>query len=193
LLPYDNANRFVRELMQHPGPWASWTAWVAPRTMRPAEAAKAVGLSEARLRELNKIPERMIIKAGSALIVPRSPEHTRDVTEQVADQARIQLAPEGARTVRRTIKAHPKGESLAAFARRHGHSVTDLAQWNKLSPQAVLRPGQALTVMSVNQASAAPPRRTKAAPPSANRAERAAPRTTPKTSQPPPVRHASQQ
>jgi len=185
LLPYDSANRFVKALGVHPGPWASWTAWVAPRTMRPAEAAKLVGLSEVRLRELNKIPERMLIKAGSALIVPRPHDHTQDVTEQLADQARIQLAPDGQRTVRRTVKAHPKGESLAAFARRHGHSVSDLAQWNKLSAQAMLRPGQALTVMSVVQASAGQPRRTKAAAPAAGRKERAgaASRATPKSGQ----------
>jgi membrane-bound lytic murein transglycosylase D len=185
LLPYDSANQFVRAMGIHSGPWASWTAWVAPRTMRPAEAAKLVGLSEARLRELNKIPEGMVIKAGSALIVPRSHDHTQDVTEQLADQARIQLAPDGQRTVRRTVKAHPQGESLAAFARRHGHSVTDLAQWNKLSAQAMLRPGQALTVMSVVQASAGQPRRGKAAAPAAGRKERAgaAARTTPKSGQ----------
>ena len=46
LLPYDNANRFVRELPQHRGPLATWTAWVAPKTMRPADAAKQVGMSE---------------------------------------------------------------------------------------------------------------------------------------------------
>jgi LysM repeat protein len=74
---------------------------------------------------------------------------------------------------------------LAAFARRHGHSVTDLAQWNKLSAQAMLRPGQALTVMSVVQASAGQPRRAKAAAPAAGRKERAgaAARATPKSGQ----------
>ena len=40
LLPYDNANRFVRELPQHRGPLATWTAWVAPKTMQPADAAQ---------------------------------------------------------------------------------------------------------------------------------------------------------
>jgi membrane-bound lytic murein transglycosylase D len=180
LLPYDSANRFVGALARHTGPWASWTAWVAPRTLRPAEAAKLVGFSEARLRELNKIPERMVIKAGSTLIVPRPHHHTQDVTEQLADQARIQLAPDGPRMVRRTVKAHAKGESLAAFARRHGHSVTDLAQWNKLSAQAMLRPGQALTVMSFVQASAGQPKRAKGAAPATARKERAGARSSPK-------------
>jgi membrane-bound lytic murein transglycosylase D len=48
LLTYDAANRFVRELDLLRRPLSSWTAWVAPRTLKPAEAAKAVGMSEAR-------------------------------------------------------------------------------------------------------------------------------------------------
>ena len=122
--------------------------------MRPGEAAKLNGLSEARLRELNRIPERMLITAGSALIVPRPADHPHDVNEQLADQARMQLAPEGPRLVRRTIKASPKGESLAAFARRHGHPLADVARWNKLPAQAQLKPGQLLTVMVAAQTTA---------------------------------------
>ena len=65
LLPYDNANRFVRELPQHRGPLATWTAWQAPKTMKPAEAAHAVGMNEEQFREVNHIPARVSIKAGS--------------------------------------------------------------------------------------------------------------------------------
>lgn len=152
LLPYDNANRFVRELAGHQGPLASLTAWVAPRTLRLAEAAKLTSVPESRLRELNKIPDRMLIKAGSALIVPRRPDHSQDVAEQVADQATMQLTPDGPKMVRRTVKAHAKGESLASFARRHGVDAEDLARWNKLPVQTSLRPGQSMTLMSAAQA-----------------------------------------
>ena len=34
LLPYDNANRFVRAIGDHKGRMATWTAWVAPK-IRP--------------------------------------------------------------------------------------------------------------------------------------------------------------
>src|ERR1035441_6461568 len=71
LLPYDNANRFVRDLPLHRGPLATWTAGTARKTMRPAEAAKSVGMSEPNLRDVNRIPTRMLIKAGSTLLVPR--------------------------------------------------------------------------------------------------------------------------
>ena len=148
LLPYDNANRFVRELARHPGPLASLTAWIAPRTLRPQEAAKLTGVSESRLKELNRIPDKMLIKAGSALIVPRHPDHAHDVAEEVADQGRMQLTPDGPRLVRKTLKAHPKGETLAAFAKRHGVDPAEVARWNKLPAQAALRPSQAMIVMA---------------------------------------------
>ena len=48
LLPYDNAKLFLRNLAEHRGALASWTAWVVPRTMRPGEAAEQAGMSEAR-------------------------------------------------------------------------------------------------------------------------------------------------
>src|SRR5665213_3202937 len=79
LLPYDNANRFVRELPHYRGPLATWTAWAAPKTMTPAEAAKSVGMTEARLREVNRIPARMLIKSGSTLLVPRGNALLADV------------------------------------------------------------------------------------------------------------------
>jgi membrane-bound lytic murein transglycosylase D len=85
LLPYDNANLFVRGLPKHHGPLATWTAWVAPKTMRTAEAARQVGMPEARLREINKIPARMLVKAGSTLLVPRSESRVADVSPHIAD------------------------------------------------------------------------------------------------------------
>jgi len=192
LLPYDNANRFLKSLAEHPGPLASLTAWVAPRTLRPQEAAKLAGVSEARLRELNRIPDRMLIKAGSTLIVPRPPHHAHDVAEEVADQGRMQLAPDGPRLVRKTLKAHPKGEPLTTFAKRHGVDPADLARWNKLPLQAALRPSQALVVMTPAPAAAGTPgkARSAAARPAAGQGQKkakTAPRpATPKADKRPP-------
>ncbi len=69
LLPYDNANAFVKALPLHKGPLSSWTAWIAPKTMKAAEAAAAVGMDEGELREVNSIPPRMLVQAGSTLLV----------------------------------------------------------------------------------------------------------------------------
>ena len=94
LLPYDEANRFVSGLARHAGPLSSWTAWVAPRTMKPQEAAKLVRMSEAELVEVNRIPPRMLVRQGSALVVRRTGAQSADVSDQLADRARLALAPE---------------------------------------------------------------------------------------------------
>ena len=110
LLPYDNANQFIRELPLVRGPLASWTAWVAPRSLKPAEAAKLVGMSEAQLREVNRIPPRMVVKAGSTLLVPRGAHATQDVTEHLADHASLQLAPEARAARRSTARKLAQGK-----------------------------------------------------------------------------------
>ena len=93
LLPWDNASIFQNNLQAYGGGrLASWTVWLAPTTMRPAEAAKRVGMSEAQLRSVNNIPARVLIKAGSSLLVPRSARFEVDVTVQVANNGQLSLA-----------------------------------------------------------------------------------------------------
>ena len=147
LLPYDNANRFVSGLGSHRGPLASWTAWVAPKTLKPTEAARHVGMTEEQLRDVNRIPARMLVKAGSTLLVPRSAQHTHDVTERVADGAMIALAPEALPPRRLQVKVGKKGESVAALARRHGMTATQLALANGVGATAKFKPGQLVTVL----------------------------------------------
>ena len=117
LLPWDNAEIFERNIAAYDGRLASWTVWVAPKNMKVPEAAKKVGMSEEDMRSVNKIPPRMLIKAGSALLVPRPSKQEKDVTSKVADNGQLNLAPEV--TLRkRTIKARKK-DSLASVAKRY--------------------------------------------------------------------------
>ncbi len=148
LLPYDNAEMFRDSLARHPGPWASWTAWVAPRTMRLAEAAQLTGSTEEQLRSLNRIPAGMMLRTGSTLLVPRTGRAQTDVSERVADGAMLSLIPERQPQPRRTIQASAKGEPLAQLARRHGVATAQLARWNGLPANAQLKPGQQLVVLS---------------------------------------------
>jgi len=147
LLPYDNANRFIRRLAVQPGPFASWTAWIAPRTVKPSEAARLNGMSEPQLRDVNHIPPRMLVKAGSTLLVPRSARSDVDVPEHVADNAAIALAPEGPKLRRLAYKAGRKGDSVAAVARRYRVAATQVAEWNRVSAAAHFSPGQTIVVM----------------------------------------------
>lgn len=145
LLPYDNAEQFARNLAQHRGPLASWTAWVVPRTMRPVDVAKKVGMSEAELRNVNHIPPRMLVKAGSTLLVPRPEQRTQNIPEEIADNAVMSLAPD-VPPMRRMIVRAGKRDSVSSLARRYRVSASQLAQWNKLSTQARLGRGQRLVV-----------------------------------------------
>jgi len=155
LLPYDNANTFVRSLGQYKGTLASWTAWVAPKTLKPADAARQVGMSEPQLREVNHIPGGMLVKAGSTLLVPRdNKRHQEDVTEHIADHAMLALAPDRPPVQRISFKAGKKGDSVAAIAKRYKVSATQVAQWNKTNPQASFKPGQAIVLVLATTPSA---------------------------------------
>jgi membrane-bound lytic murein transglycosylase D len=186
LLPYDNANRFVRELAEHGGPLASWTAWVAPRTLKPVEAAKLTGMHEDQLREVNRIPPRMLVKVGSTLLVPRAAHTTADVAEHIADHALLALAPEARPLRKLQFKAGRQGDSVAAVAKRYRVSAAQVAQWNGVGAQARFKAGQAIVVMlpaasapaatRVAARSKAPARVAKAAPSARTKAGKAAPR-----------------
>ncbi len=147
LLPYDNATLFVRNLRAHDAPLASWTAWVAPATLKPADVARQVGMSEEQLRSVNRIPPRMLVKVGSTLLVPRSPHKTTDVSGQIADNAMMLLAPDRPPGRRVSFKAGKKGDSVAAVARRHRVSAEQVAQWNGVATNARFKPGQIIVVI----------------------------------------------
>ncbi len=96
LLPYDNADQFVTNLAEYRGRLASWTVWVAPRSMSPAEAARQTGMTEPVLRSINHIPARGVtIHAGSSLLIPRSERRAgEDVPERLADGGVVRITPE---------------------------------------------------------------------------------------------------
>jgi membrane-bound lytic murein transglycosylase D len=133
LLPYDNADDFVRAVKSHEGPLATWTVYVVGKTMRPADAAKVVGMSEDELRAVNRIPARMLVKSGSTLLVPRSAQHIADVSVSVADTAAMSLAPDLPPTRRVNMRVGKGGETVASVARRWHVSTSQVAAWNHVS------------------------------------------------------------
>ena len=153
LLPYDNANRFVRSLPQHRGPLASWTAWVAPKTLRPSEAAHQVGMSEAQLREVNRIPARMLVKAGSTLLVPRGEHRQADVPVAIADNAVMALAPDVPPLRKMALKAGRK-DTVVSVAKRYRVNPVQVAQWNSVNPAYHFKPGQTVVVFVANKVKA---------------------------------------
>lgn len=147
LLPWDNAKVFQRNLAAHiDGQYASWTVWVAPSTMTVANAAQRVGMSEADLRSVNRIPPRMMIKSGSALMVPRTSQHLSDVSSHIADHGTLAFAPEITEVTRRTPVKVRKGDTMAKVAKRNGVTVANLARWNDIKTTTKLTSGQSLDI-----------------------------------------------
>ena len=150
LLPWDNAEIFQRNIEKYAGRLATWTAWVAPKTMKVAEVAKRVGMPEDELRSVNKIPPRMMVKAGSALLVPRPVKQQADVPTKLADNGQLNLTPE--LVLRKQWVKARKHDTMALVAKRYKVSVEQLAQWNGLAASSSLRTGQKLMVMVAGKA-----------------------------------------
>jgi membrane-bound lytic murein transglycosylase D len=177
LLPWDNAAVFERNLQTWARPLASWTAWVVPTGMTTADAAKRHGISDSELREINKIPPRMRLQAGSTLLVPRTAQLDRDVPEHVADNGKVMLAPD-IQFKPVTVKAR-KGDTVAKLADRYKVPAAQVANWNGLTAKTALKAGQALTIQLPVRAAA---EAAKAAAPSVASKTRTQATTKPQTS-----------
>lgn len=141
LLPWDNAQVFRKNFEAYTeGQYASWTVWTVPSTMSVAAAAQRVGMGENDLRQVNGIPPRMMIKAGSALMVARSTTMRADVPGHVADNGQIAFTPEI--VTRRTSVRAGKRDTVASIARRYKVSAADVADWNDLKPSSSFKPGE---------------------------------------------------
>ncbi len=152
LLPYDSAGSFVHAIARHKGSLASWTAWVAPKTLKPADLARQVGMAEQQLRDVNNIPKGMLVKAGSTLLVPRNALALADVTEHVADHAMLALAPELQPARKISFKAGKKGDTVMAVAQRYRVAAAQVASWNNTNVAGHFKPGQVVVVMVVKPA-----------------------------------------
>ncbi|RFO96986.1 lytic transglycosylase [Rhodoferax lacus] len=164
LLPWDNAKVFQANLDAYSGGrLASWTVWVAPSTMRAADAAKRVGMGEAEFRSINNIPPRMMIRPGSALLVPRSAHSGQDVTSHVADTGQMTLSPEI--VLRKTSVRVGKGATVANVALKYKVSAASVAQWNGVAVSAAFKNKQTVILyLPPGKASKAAPARAAAAP-----------------------------
>ncbi len=145
LLPWDNAEVFQRNYEASPtGRMATWTAWIAPSNMKVSEAAQKVGMSEADFRSINNIPPQMLIRAGSALLVPRTSHMADDVTARVADNGRLELSPE--QVLRRiTVKAG-KQDTVSSIATRNNVKPEQVAEWNKVAVTTSFKAGQTVVL-----------------------------------------------
>ncbi len=150
LLPYDNANLFVRRLPHYNAPLATWTAWVAPKTLPTSEAARQVGMSESQLREINRIPPRMLVRAGSTLVVPRGEKRLTDVSSEVAENATMSLAPDSPALRKLSLRAG-RNDTVSSVAKRYRVSAQQVAVWNGVTTSTRFKRGDTITVFVANK------------------------------------------
>jgi membrane-bound lytic murein transglycosylase D len=82
----------------------------------------------------------MLIKAGSALMVPRTTTTRQDVSAHLADNGQLALTPEIV-TLRTTVRAG-KRDTVRSMAQRYRVSADNVADWNDVKASAAFKAGQ---------------------------------------------------
>jgi membrane-bound lytic murein transglycosylase D len=151
LLPADRADTFIGNLAAYEATGqalASWTAYGLKPNETLAQVAERAGISEAALREANRIPPRFRIAPGSTILIPRD-ETMDDIPSEKLD-ASFALVPEQPNLRRITYRVR-RGDSLSGVARRWHVQADDIVAWNRLrSPN--LFAGQRLNLMVATRA-----------------------------------------
>ena len=86
----------------------------------------------------------MLIKAGSALIVPRLGALDNDVGSRVADAGQLALAPEI--VTRRTVVKAGRKDTVLSIAQRYKLTASQVADWNDTKTSAAFKVGQSVIV-----------------------------------------------
>ena len=105
LLPFGRAESFQENLLQYKGPLSSWTAIRVGRRETVDQLATRLDVDANQIRQINKIPKGMRIKAGSTVLIPRGGK-VGDVAEHVANNT-------GKLMLERIVTAKPKPKSKA--------------------------------------------------------------------------------
>ena len=144
LLPTDNAMVFRDNLSKWNGPLSSWATHTVGKTERIESLASRLGLKPEVLREVNLIPAKMLVKAGSTLLVPKSSKTPdQDISLEIAEKA--QLIIEKTPSTRQVNIKVGKRDNLNSIARHYHVSVADVKSWNNLK-RDTLTAGQALQI-----------------------------------------------
>jgi len=146
LLPQGNAEKFKLNLAKWGRELSSWTAHKVTTAREKIESiATRFGTTPEVIREVNQIPSRMVLKAGSTILVPKSSlSSDTDISQEVADNATMTVERDVPDTRRITVKVG-KRDNLASIARHYKVSIAQLKDWNSL-PRDSVAPGQKLQV-----------------------------------------------
>lgn len=133
LLPADRVETFKGNLAAFEAtgqPLASWTTYTLRENETLEQVAKRAGLTEASLRDANRIPPRYRLAARSTILIPRDETMEDDITpEKLA--ASFGLVPEHANSRQMTYRVR-KGDTLFSVAKRWNVKPEEIVAWNNL-------------------------------------------------------------
>ncbi|AZG14052.1 transglycosylase SLT domain-containing protein [Cupriavidus pauculus] len=145
LLPFDNAERFQYNLNTYRGGLSTWTAISVDSRERVEALAARLNVDADTLREINRIPKGMRLKAGSTVMIPRTERHDQDISASLVDTAMLAVEPDVPDAKRVVVKAGRR-DTVVSVARRYGVSPRQVQSWNKLSGSKLVA-GQSLVLM----------------------------------------------
>ncbi len=150
LLPQSNAEKFKKNMLKWTQSFSSWTAHTVGNARERIEAIAAkFDTTPEIIREVNHIPPRMVLKAGSTILVPKTENSNSDITAEVADNATMAVTPDVPETRRIYVKVG-KHDTLGSIASRYGVSINQVKSWNNLRHNSVNR-GQSLHLQVPNR------------------------------------------
>lgn len=146
LLPQSNADKFKTNLAKWGRALSSWSAHTVTSARERIETiALRFGTTPDVIREVNHIPPKMRLKAGSTILVPKS-EHSaeKDIALELVENATMAVEPDVPDTQRIFVKVG-KRDNLASIAQRNKVTVAQIKAWNNLRQNKVTA-GQRLQI-----------------------------------------------
>jgi membrane-bound lytic murein transglycosylase D len=136
-LPIEQATRFQRELATvAPDERLRWRRYQIRRGDTLGQIAQNQGISLEMLKQANQLRSSRIV-AGNHLLIPSPPQPS----------GRLGTLAAGSGGKRNATRYRVQGgDSLWRIARRHRLNHKQLARWNRIDEDELLRPGQVLTL-----------------------------------------------
>jgi membrane-bound lytic murein transglycosylase D len=133
LLPQSNAEKFKSNLAKWGHALSSWTAHkITGARERIETVAAQFHTTPQILREANNIPPKMLLKAGSTILVPRTDDLAgKDITPEVADSAMLAMTPDVPETRRINVTVKKK-DTINTIASRYRVTIAQIKNWNSL-------------------------------------------------------------
>jgi membrane-bound lytic murein transglycosylase D len=106
---------------------------------------------------VNQIPDRMLVKVGSTLLVPRTASSPDNVAEHIADGGQLSLAQESRPARRAALKAGRKGGRATAVVVASAAAPAKLKGKASAKAQVSAKPNTKMAVRTSVRAAARPP------------------------------------